>query len=128
MTMDADAPPKNSSWIDVEQMFGPSSIPLHYVVTALLALVLLYSFRGTKNKVHMVNPKRLFELTTARAKKDYVVHGHRMLQDWFGANPSQPVRFNADFDELVVLPPSMADEIRNDPRLSFGHWSAKVSW
>ena len=125
--MESEAPPRNTSWVDVEHiLFNPSAIPLPYVITAFLALAVLYSFRGPKTNIPMMNPKKPFELSVVRAKQVYIARGYRMLIEWFGANPQKPVRVNADSDELLVLPPSVTNESRNDPRLNFGRFTAKV--
>lgn len=34
--------------------------------------------------------------------------------------PGQPYRVDTDLGEVVMLPPALADEIRNEPKLSFG--------
>jgi hypothetical protein len=33
--------------------------------------------------------------------------------------PGQPFRIITDLGEVVILPPELADEIRNEPKLSF---------
>lgn len=45
-----------------------------------------------------------------------------MLARWFSANPGKPIRVISDYGEVTVLPPDMANEIRNDTRLSFSKW------
>ena len=40
--------------------------------------------------------------------------------------PGKPFRIMSDLGELVILPPTFADEIRNSPNLSFGKATEKV--
>lgn len=124
--METEILPSNSSWVDVDHIFGPSFAPLSCLTTALLAVLVLYSFRGSKNNVPIINPKKSFEVTVTRAKQEYIHGARKMLNDWFGANPNKPVRVNADFGQVTMLPPHLTNEIRNDDRLSFSRWIRKV--
>ncbi|KAH7111907.1 hypothetical protein B0J13DRAFT_461677, partial [Dactylonectria estremocensis] len=44
----------------------------------------------------------------------------------FTAYPEKPIRFIGEVAEITVLPPSFAQEIRNDNRLSFTNWTFKM--
>lgn len=41
--------------------------------------------------------------------------------------PDEPFRLITDWGEVLILPPEFADEIRNDPRLSFSKAAMQVS-
>lgn len=41
--------------------------------------------------------------------------------------PNEPFRLITDWGEVLILPPEFADEIRNDPRLSFSKAAMQVS-
>lgn len=41
--------------------------------------------------------------------------------------PHGPFRFLSDWGELLILPPEFAEEIRNEPKLSFGLAAMRVS-
>ncbi|KAK3684117.1 putative cytochrome P450 monooxygenase [Podospora appendiculata] len=120
------------SWADVswDMIPDPSVKPLPYLVTAFLAIVLVYSLQasvfGVKNPIPLLNPRRPFEFTDTRAKKDFVFGSKKMLGDWFGANPDKPVRLISGFGEVTVLPPHLANELRNDNRLDFSKWTYKA--
>jgi hypothetical protein len=40
--------------------------------------------------------------------------------------PDEPFRLITDWGEVLILPPDFADEIRNDPRLSFSKAAMQV--
>ncbi|RSL54937.1 hypothetical protein CEP54_009622 [Fusarium duplospermum] len=60
-----------------------------------------------------------------RLKKEYVSQATKLVSDWFKSNPNKPVRLISGVEEITVLPPSLAQEIRSDKRLSFGQWTFK---
>ncbi|KAH6652364.1 cytochrome P450 [Truncatella angustata] len=47
-----------------------------------------------------------------------------LLRGWFDKNPNRAACIITDIGYMTVLPPSMADEIRNDSRLSFTAFSS----
>lgn len=49
-----------------------------------------------------------------------------MIETEFAKTADRPFRVMSDTGYATVLPPSLADEIRNDPRLSFGEFTKKV--
>ncbi|KAJ9144520.1 Gibberellin cluster-C20-oxidase [Pleurostoma richardsiae] len=52
-------------------------------------------------------------------KRLFVTSSRELLAKARALYPKQPFRINTDLGEIVVLPPNFADEIRNEPRLSF---------
>lgn len=100
-----------------------STRPLPYalMVVALMAVSLSVRFLSRSDIPHL-NPKAPFEFSDARPKQEFVVGARSMLGKWFASNPGKPVRVIADYGEVTVLPPEMANEIRNDERLSFSSW------
>ncbi|KAK3321311.1 putative cytochrome P450 monooxygenase [Cercophora scortea] len=119
-------------WADMswDMIPDPSVKPLPYLVTAFLAMVMIYSLQasvfGAKNTIPHLNPRRPFEFTDTRAKKDFNFGAKKMLAGWFGANPDKPVRVISGVGEVTVLPPHLANELRNDDRLDFSKWTHKA--
>ncbi|KAK0614946.1 cytochrome P450 [Bombardia bombarda] len=108
----------------------PASKPLTYLITAFMVVLLLYSLQGpgspsTKSLPHL-NPKHPFEFSDTRPKKAFVSGAREMVAAWFRSNPDKPTRIISDFGELTLLPPLMADELRNDKRLSFSGWTYRA--
>lgn len=99
--------------------------PVPYVLAAALAMFFLFSLQRSSKLPHL-NPQKAFEFTETRSKKDFVMNSRSMLDAWFQKHPNQAARVIGDAGEIIVLPPNLAHEIRNDPRLSFANWIYKV--
>lgn len=102
--------------------------PIPYLVATFVFVVLVYSL-GSKPKsdAPLLNPRQPFELTDQRAKGVFYQQCRSLLRNWFESHPSEPAQLITDYGHVTVLPPSMANEIRNDPKLSFADFSADVS-
>ena len=101
--------------------------PAPYVLAAALAMLFFFSLQvSSKSKLPHLNPRKGLELTETRSKKDFVTNSRAMLDGWFHSHPDQPARVIGDAGEVIVLPPGLAHEMRNDPRLSFARWVVKV--
>ncbi|TDZ23970.1 Cytochrome P450 monooxygenase TRI1 [Colletotrichum orbiculare MAFF 240422] len=109
---------------DMRFTLDASAKPLSYFITTLLVIVFAYSMRGSKLDLPSVNSRGRFELTAVQPKKRYLTSARDMIYTWFKANPNKPVKLISDIGETIVLPPSMANEIKNDSRLSFMKFSA----
>lgn len=102
--------------------------PISYIVATFVFVVLVYSLGSNpKSDAPLLNPRHPFELTDQRAKRVYYQQCRSLLRNWFESHPSEPAQLNTDCGHMTVLPPSMANEIRNDPKLSFADFSADVS-
>ncbi|KAM3503155.1 hypothetical protein MY10362_004366 [Beauveria mimosiformis] len=94
--------------------------PVPIIVASLLAAVIAVVFRlSTASNLPTLNPKGTFEISDRKVKANYQKNAVRLLREWFGKNPSKPVVINGDLGPITILPRSMTNEIRNDPRLSF---------
>lgn len=49
----------------------------------------------------------------------------RRAETWY---PGQPFRVITDSGEVVILPPELGDEVRNEPKLSFSAAAAIVRY
>lgn len=107
---------------------GFTTKPIPYLVATFVFVVLVYSL-GSKPKsdAPVLNPRRPFELTDQRAKGVFYQQCRSLLRNWFDSHPSEPAQLITDYGHVTVLPPSMANEIRSDPKLSFSDFSADVS-
>lgn len=107
---------------------GITTKPIPYLVATFVFVVLVYSL-GSKPKsdAPLLNPRQPFELTDQRAKGVFYQQCRSLLRNWFESHPSEPAQLITDYGHVTVLPPSMANEIRNDPKLSFADFSADVS-
>lgn len=127
-TMHSRSIPVDVSWAETMGAYNATLIPLPYLAAVLVAgLVLLTYVPSRKNDV-MLNPKLPWELTSRRAKKEFISGAHQMIDSWFKKTPRKSAQVMADVGEMKVLPPHMADEIRNDDRLSFARWMSNVGF
>lgn len=94
----------------------------------VLALIVgtLYSYVSRVDKIPLLNPTKWSELTQFRVKTDFRKNARVMLRDWFSQNPGKPASLNSEMGLVTVLPPELAGEIRNDPRLNFREFNHKV--
>lgn len=102
--------------------------PIPYLIATCLFVVFVYSLSTKpKSKAPFLNPRRAFELTAERAKGVYHRDCRSLLRNWFDSHPNDPAQLITDYGNMTVLPPSMANEIRNNPKLSFTDFGAEVS-
>lgn len=113
-------------WTEIWSRYDAIEKSLPFIITVALVLIISRAFQASRSNVPLANPKKGLELSRQRAKKDFVSHANRLVGDWFKTNPNKPMRFIGDVEEITVLPPSLAQEIRNDKRLSFNQWTYKV--
>lgn len=102
--------------------------PIPYLIATFVFVALVYSLgQKPESKAPFLNPRRPFELTAGRAKGHYMRNCRSLLRSWFDSHPNEPAQLITDFGNMTVLPPSMANEIRNNPKLSFTDFSVDVS-
>ncbi|KZL81200.1 cytochrome p450 monooxygenase [Colletotrichum incanum] len=97
--------------------------PLPYFLTTVLVVLFVYSMQSSKLNIPSINQKKRFELTNSRPKRNYLINARGIIRQWFSKNPNKPTRLISDMGETIVLPPSMANEIRNNNHLSFTEFS-----
>ncbi|KAL2017607.1 hypothetical protein VTK56DRAFT_1927 [Thermocarpiscus australiensis] len=110
---------------DPAATLGSLTAPVPYVLAAALAMLFLFSLQTSSSKLPHLNPRKAFELTETRCKKDFVTNSRAILDAWFRKHPDRAARVIGDAGEIIVLPPHLANEMRNDPRLSFSGWIVK---
>ncbi|GES65933.1 cytochrome P450 [Aspergillus terreus] len=98
-----------------------------YLVAAALFGIVLYSRPTTKSNVPLLNPRHWYEWTDNRAKQYFIKNSKSMIEDQFAKTPDRPFRVISDTGVATVLPPCLAHEIRNDPRLNFGGFTKKAA-
>ncbi|KAI8648050.1 Gibberellin cluster-C20-oxidase [Fusarium sp. Ph1] len=85
---------------------------------APVALSLQRSRNDKGQAVPLANPSgSLFARN--RTRRNFVKLSREILAKARSRFPDQPFRLITDWGEVLILPPEFADEIRNDPRLSF---------
>ena len=105
-------------------LFSLSAAPYPAAGLAVFSFIILFFyFRGSRSTtIPHLNPRKAFELTDTPAKAHFVANARPMLETWFRENPGTAARVIGDAGEVTVLPASLVNEMRNDPRLSFSRW------
>ncbi|ETS82300.1 hypothetical protein PFICI_07302 [Pestalotiopsis fici W106-1] len=93
------------------------------IITSILAVFIFQQI--DTSSIPLLNPRKAFETSDKRAKTEFVQNGGNLLRTWFKANPDKPARLIGDVGNVIVLPPHLAQEIRNDKRLDFAKWTFK---
>lgn len=98
-------------------------------LVVIVLLILIYGHQTKSSKPHLaplVNPKRPFEFTNERVRKEFITNCKGLIHDWFKIHPDKPMRVNGDVGEYTILPPSMIAEVDKEHLVSLTRWSYKV--
>ncbi|KAI2633997.1 cytochrome P450 [Xylaria nigripes] len=116
------SPTTDRSWMDVDIVPHLVSQPLPYIVTLLMVTILAY-YTWT---VHfqklppILNAPGRFDMGNSLAKIDFLDRAASLLKTANDRFADKPVRIATDTGNLIILPPNhLAQEIRNNPNLSF---------
>ncbi|KAK0668766.1 putative cytochrome P450 E-class, group IV [Cercophora samala] len=95
-----------------------------YLLALLAAAVLFRDAVRNRHVSHLphLNPKPVTDLTKTRVRKEFFTTSYTIIRQWFRTNPNKTARVTADVGEVVILPAQFANEIKNDPRFSFGEF------
>lgn len=104
--------------------------PLSLVIASVVVVLATLYFRAVSSdpRLTLLNPKGTFDWSGTRSKTKYTQDARAMMLGWFDKNPDKPVSMNTDMGPMTILPASMANEIRNDPRLNFRKLNKKVAY
>ncbi|KAJ4252797.1 hypothetical protein NW762_010703 [Fusarium torreyae] len=109
----------SQAWTDIWSKYEALGKSFPLIVTIAIALFIHYALQGSRSDVPLANPRY-------SKRKDFVPQANKIVAEWFKTNPNKPMRLIGDVDEVTVLPPDLAHEIRNDKRLSFAQWTFKA--
>ncbi|KAI0468075.1 cytochrome P450 [Xylaria cf. heliscus] len=116
------SPVTDRSWIDTDVIPHLMSQPLPFIVTILAAVVLAYSTWSIRLRKlpPILNAPSRFDMSNSLAKLDFLKRAANLLKTATEQFTDKPVRIATDTGNLIVLPPNhLAQEIRNEPNLSF---------
>ncbi|KAI5923975.1 cytochrome P450 [Camillea tinctor] len=94
---------------------------LPYIVTAILVVIGVMTFGSSKSNsnIPMLNPVKSFSLTYTDAKKIFTSSSRKLLEQGKALYSGKAYRMITDLGEVTILPSSVADEIRNEPKMDF---------
>lgn len=94
--------------------------PWLLAASCLPILVLsLFFMRERGTKLPYLNPKGRFEWSSARAVQEMIFDARRKLYRSASGVLGKPFRVLSDVGDVIILPPDVGQEIRNDKRFSF---------
>lgn len=105
----------------------PGLIVWSMILLILFPLARLVMEWAPSSRIPIVNKKLFGDLFGTDSRSDFAVHGRQIFDQAVQKFPQRPFRVHSELGLMTVLPPSMADEVRNDPRLSFAKHTEKVS-
>ena len=85
-------------------------------------LFALFMHRRPKSPLPLVNPRGRFEFSYSRVKRDFIAHAPEIIERGFLLTSDKPFRISADIGEVIILPPELADEVRNNENLTFARF------
>lgn len=94
------------------------------IIASILAVLIFR--RIDTSSIPLLNPRKSLKTSDKQAKTEFVRNAGQLLRTWFKTNPDKPARLIGDVGNVIVLPPHLAQEIRNDKRLDFAKWTYKV--
>lgn len=110
---------------------GPIATLTATFILVLLAAVISANPKTSKTKgkpIPLLNPKRWFELSTLRARREYDTNSWNMTLKGMEKYRGEPFRLlttELEGTEVVVLPPRYAEELKSDERLNFPQVKSK---
>ncbi|KAK1660193.1 cytochrome P450 [Colletotrichum godetiae] len=93
----------------------------YYLLGTCIPLLVLALFwiRDQGSKLPYLNPKGRFEWSSDRVVREFVFNSYRMLYQSTKNFIGKPFRVLCDVGDVIILPPDVGQEIRNDKRFSF---------
>ncbi|KAI1121147.1 cytochrome P450 [Nemania abortiva] len=91
-----------------------------FLVIALIAVTLIHTawVKYNRKPTPVINPPKLFDFTGMSNKVDFLQRSYKMIHDT-SKEISRPYSVYSDVGPIMLLPPKLADEIKNHPKLSF---------
>ncbi|KAH7076351.1 cytochrome P450 [Paraphoma chrysanthemicola] len=108
--------PSESPSLDIMTLSMPVITTVSLAVVALISLLIINS---NKSKFPLANPPDRFQTAFSR-QLEFITHGLKVMEDARKRYGKQPYRLITDVGEILVLPPSYAQTIRNEKALHFG--------
>ena len=117
-------PMLESPSLDMTTMSMPIITTVSLGVVALISLVVIVS---NKSKFPLTNPLDRFKTAFSR-QVEFITHGLEVVENARKRYGKQPYRLITNVGEMLVLPPSYAQMIRNEKALHFGTTFAQVRY
>jgi hypothetical protein len=117
----------NTQHLSVVETILSSQPYVQLSLAAVFLLFLRYAL-SQSDDIPFINPKKSSELTASRPRSAFLAQSKEILSQGHDLYPDQPYRANTDWGEVLILPPSLINELRSDPRLDFLEVAQDVSY
>lgn len=105
----------------------PEAPPLAWLLLAAIPFILIYALQSASaGPLPVINDRGFFEFSETRTKHNFVHNGRALLREGLKRFPGKPFKVLADFGYITILPPTYANELRNNHDLSHASAIAKV--
>ncbi|CAH0014500.1 unnamed protein product [Clonostachys rhizophaga] len=118
----AAAQPTLLSWSDNFPLVDPGT---KLAIPTCIALILgvtifIRAFGGIKtSKIPLLNPPKGFDLTNWDARKNFGWRSGELMQEGLTKYKGQMFKVMTESGEITIFPSALANDIRNEPNLSF---------
>ena len=123
------SPATKWSWLESDGVPKLASQPLPIIVTILATVIVVYSAWSSKLRKlpPILNAPSRLDMSNSLVKLDFLQRAAKLLKTASNDYAEKPVRIATDTGDLIILPPNhLAQEIRNEPNLSFFKSSEEV--
>ncbi|ETS75487.1 hypothetical protein PFICI_12431 [Pestalotiopsis fici W106-1] len=103
----------------VTLIFSWTEHPFAHISVAAIFLVFIYHVKSQSQDFPYLNPKKRFALTASAVRKEFMTSSRTILSKGRFQYPDTPCMVNSEWGEVLVLPPHLINELRNDPRLDY---------
>ncbi|CAG9954383.1 unnamed protein product [Clonostachys rosea f. rosea IK726] len=122
MSSAAAAQPTISAWGETFPLVDPGA---KLAIPTCIALILgvatfIRAIRGIKtSKIPLLNPPKGFDLTNWDARKNFGRRSGELMQEGLTKYKGQMFKVMTESGEITIVPSALANDIRNEPNLSF---------
>lgn len=117
----------NSSQLQLQLQHQLQQQSTQWIIASVIIVFCIY-YNASSSKIPLMNAKGFFEFSDKRVIQFYQKNALDLVDGWFHQHPETPGRVITEMGQIVVLPRSMADEIRDDGRFSLRQQLAKVNY
>ncbi|KAK7403358.1 hypothetical protein QQX98_010879 [Neonectria punicea] len=98
-----------------------------YFITTFIFLVICSSPFRKSSSIVQLNPKKsIFDVLQIGPRKSFFTEADEIIKRWLSEKPTTSAKLITWDGEVVLVPPHMVDEVKNDRRLSLSLWLRKA--
>ncbi|KAF7553498.1 hypothetical protein G7Z17_g3587 [Cylindrodendrum hubeiense] len=99
----------------------------YFAATFILLVICAFPLLKTQSNVLLLNPKKsIFDFLHIGPKKSFFTEADGIIKRWLSGNPVKAARINTWDGEVILVPPHMVHEVKNERRLSLSLWLRKA--